>query len=76
MVQLRSSTYPGLRVHVGDISVKFVDGVAEVSEAVARAVLDAGLPGVHAVEAAGVPAPGAGVVDAQARKPGRPKKTG
>lgn len=42
MAEVYSTTYPEQRVYIGDVSVKFRDGVAEVSDEVAEALLALG----------------------------------
>lgn len=82
---VRSVQYPNLRVHVGDVSVKFRDGLAEVSDAVGATLIElAGIevadaePEAEQVSADDVDDDG-GPVSADAepvkRKPGRPKKS-
>lgn len=82
---LSSVQYPNLRVHVGDVSVKFRDGLAEVSNEVGAKLIE--LAGIEVAEAEPVSAdsadeagnPVSADADADAepvkRKPGRPKKS-
>lgn len=82
---VRSVQYPNLRVHVGDVSVKFRDGLAEVSDAVGATLIE--LAGIEVAdaepEAEQVGSEGADDADSPVsadaepvkRKPGRPKKS-
>ena len=66
-----SPKYPSIRVHVGDANVKFRDGEADVSSAVAKRLV--ALPfGIEIAKAESVAESPETVTK---RRPGRPRKT-
>lgn len=88
-MRIRSVKYPSLRVHVGDGSVKFRDGFADVSDEIGAKLIE--LDGIETAEAetvaeldsaddadeVGNPVSAEAETDAESvkRKPGRPKKS-